>query len=261
MRSWIALLLCALSILQVSQAVSRASKGGNNIQRTDTGSLLHAQLYFYIDQHENKCFIEELPNDTVVVGHYMAEEWDSDQGKFLMQDDLGIKVNIRVRSAFGRFPSSYGSSYSISSQEMPTDHVITSSRGPSEGKFAFTAHESGDHEICLMTDYGDSTRRHHGQIRMHLDIVIGDSKPDSSGRNKEHITDLAQRVRDLNAKVRDIRKEQQFQREREAEFRDLSEKTNTRAIYWSAIQMVVLFGTCVWQLRHLRVFFEDKKLR
>ena len=94
------------------------------------------------------------------------------------------------------------------------------------------------------------TRRRAGRGFVYLDAG-GERLPEED----------AQRVRDLNAKVRDIRKEQQFQREREAEFRDLSEKTNTRAIYWSAIQMVVLFGTCVWQLRHLRVFFEDKKLR
>ncbi len=112
-----------------------------------------------------------------------------------------------------------------------------------------------------MTDYAESDRSDHGQIRMHLDIVIGDAKPDHSETNRGHVTDLAERVRQLNAKVRDIRREQQFQREREAEFRNLSEQVNTRAVYWSALQFVVLIATCTWQLRHLRVFFQDKKLR
>ncbi|KDN52291.1 hypothetical protein K437DRAFT_254491 [Tilletiaria anomala UBC 951] len=204
-------------------------------------SLQAAQaVYFYMESGGKKCFIEELPNDTVVVGHYMAEEWDQQESKFVMHEDLGIKIAIK---------------------EMTTEHVLTSSRGPSEGKFAFTSHESGDHQICLTTDYTESHRRSQGQVRMHLDIIIGDAKPDNTGRNKQHVESLAERVRDLNAKVHDIKKEQQFQREREALFRDLSEKTNTRAIYWSAIQMFVLLGTCIWQLRHLRVFFEDKKLR
>lgn len=88
---------------------------------------------------------------------------------------------------------------------------------------------------------------------MHLDIIIGDAKPDHSPRNKQHINDLAERVRDLNAQIRDIKREQQFQREREVEFRNLSERTNTRAVYWSAIQLFVLLGTCIWQLQHLKV--------
>ncbi|CEG19368.1 membrane trafficking protein [Ceraceosorus bombacis] len=96
---------------------------------------------------------------------------------------------------------------------------------------------------------------------MHLDVVIGESKPDNSSRDRQHIVDLAGRVRMLNDRLRDIRKEQQFQREREADFRDLSELTNSRAIWWSAIQAVVLIATGVWQLRHLTVFFNEKKLR
>jgi hypothetical protein len=60
-------------------------------------------------------------------------------------------------------------------------------------------------------------------------------------------------VKNLNDKLKDIRKEQQYQREREALFRDESEKTNARAVVYSAIQGVVLVAACVWQLRTLRV--------
>jgi hypothetical protein len=64
---------------------------------------------------------------------------------------------------------------------------------------------------------------------------------------------LASRLRDLNIKIEDIRREQQYQREREADYRDLSETTNSRAVWYSIAQIVVLILTCAWQLRHLRV--------
>jgi hypothetical protein len=64
---------------------------------------------------------------------------------------------------------------------------------------------------------------------------------------------LASRLRDLNIKIEDIRREQQYQREREADFRDLSETTNSRAVFYSIAQIAVLLSTCAWQLRHLRV--------
>jgi hypothetical protein len=48
--------------------------------------------------------------------------------------------------------------------------------------------------------------------------------------------------------------------EREAEFRDQSETTNSRVIRWILIQLTVLGVTCVWQLSHLRSFFIKQKL-
>ena len=54
-------------------------------------------------------------------------------------------------------------------------------------------------------------------------------------------------------KLEDIRREQQYQREREADFRDLSEMLNGRAVWYSLAQILVLVVTCAWQLRHLRV--------
>jgi hypothetical protein len=94
---------------------------------------------------------------------------------------------------------------------------------------------------------------------MHLDIAVGEAKVDEEGE-REHVNDLASKVRDLNSRLSDIRREQQFQREREGEFRALSEKTNSRAVWWSLVQCGVLLVTCAWQLRHLRKFFESKKL-
>ena len=35
-------------------------------------------LYFYIDGTTPKCFFEELPKDTLVVGQYSAEEYNED---------------------------------------------------------------------------------------------------------------------------------------------------------------------------------------
>jgi hypothetical protein len=131
-------------------------------------------------------------------------------------------------------------------------------RGQPQGKFTFTSHEAGDHTICLRSNYTGgwfSTP----QVRMHLDIAVGEAKVDEEGE-KEHVKDLAGKVKDLNARLADIRREQQFQREREAEFRTLSEKTNSRAVWWSVVQVVTLFGTCTWQLRYLRAFFASKKL-
>jgi hypothetical protein len=49
-------------------------------------------------------------------------------------------------------------------------------------------------------------------------------------------------------------------KEREEEFRDQSESANARVVRWTILQLVVLGGTCAWQLNHLKSFFQKQKL-
>jgi p24 family protein alpha len=53
--------------------------------------------------------------------------------------------------------------------------------------------------------------------------------------------------------MEEIQREQQYQREREASFRDLSESTNVKAAWYTVAQIGVLVLVCFWQLRHLKV--------
>jgi hypothetical protein len=55
-------------------------------------------LWFYIDGTTSKCFFEELPKDTLVVGHYSAEEWDPNQNKWAPHDGIAVYITVDVRS-------------------------------------------------------------------------------------------------------------------------------------------------------------------
>ncbi|KAL0157891.1 hypothetical protein M9458_045967, partial [Cirrhinus mrigala] len=47
---------------------------------------------------------------------------------------------------------------------------------------------------------------------------------------------------------------------REERFRMTSESTNQRVLWWSIAQTIILIITGIWQMRHLKSFFEAKKL-
>ncbi|KAG2121204.1 emp24/gp25L/p24 family/GOLD-domain-containing protein [Suillus cothurnatus] len=192
-------------------------------------------LHFYLDANEKRCFVEELPSDTVVEGHYRALEWADSTQQYTLNEELGIIVEV---------------------EEMETSHVVTKTRGPSDGRFTFTSHESGDHSICVSTNYTSWWSSTH--IKLYLDIVVGTTKPDIES-DRTHIGELSSKLRDLNQKLEEIRREQQYQREREADFRNLSENTNSKAVWYSVLQIGVLIATCTWQLRHLKRFFADKR--
>ncbi|KAF2178120.1 hypothetical protein K469DRAFT_718607 [Zopfia rhizophila CBS 207.26] len=202
-------------------------------------------LYFYIDGATQKCFFEELPKDTLVVGHFHAEQWDEHTKTYGPNPDMGVFISV--------------------DETFDNDHRVIAQRGPAKGRFTFSAADSGEHRLCFTPQnvassggwlgHGDIK----GSVRFTLDLAIGEtSKIESTDKGK--IDDIVQKVRDLNSRLQDIRREQVFQREREAEFRDQSESTNARVVRWTLIQLAILGVTCAWQLSHLRAFFIKQKL-
>jgi len=78
---------------------------------------------------------------------------------------------------------------------------------------------------------------------------------------REHLSDLELEVRRLNDKVQDVINEQKYQRDRESHFRDTSESSNGRVMWWAVFQMTVLIVAGVWQVFYLRDFLQKKKNR
>ncbi|KAL2809943.1 emp24/gp25L/p24 family/GOLD-domain-containing protein [Aspergillus granulosus] len=207
-------------------------------------SLPANALYFYIDGRQTRCFYEELPKDTLVVGTFSSEVIDQASGTYAV--DPSLKMLITVDEVFD------------------SDHRVVNKRDSHSGRFTFSAADPGNHKICLTPETNAATGgwlsgAPAGAVKVTLDMAIGEtSKIESEDKGK--MTDLVQRVKDLNSRLQDIRKEQVFQREREAEFRDQSEATNSRVVRWTLMQLAVLSVACAWQLSHLRSFFIKQKL-
>merc|ERR1712243_157054 len=120
--------------------------------------------------------------------------------------------------------------------------------------FTFTSHTPGEHVICL---YSNSTKWFSGsQLRVHLDIQVGEHAIDYANvAQKEKLSELQLRVRQLLDQVEQITKEQNYQR-----FRQTSESTNQRVLWWALAQTGILLVMGAWQMKHLKSFFEAKKL-
>lgn len=79
------------------------------------------------------------------------------------------------------------------------------------GRISFTSHTPGEHIICL---YSNSTAWFSGsQLRVHLDIQVGEHAIDYANvAQKEKMSELQLRIRQLLAQVEQITKEQNYQR-------------------------------------------------
>ena len=53
-------------------------------------------LYFFIDGTQPKCFYEELPKDTLVVGHYNLDEYDENTRTWSKHDGLSVYISVDV---------------------------------------------------------------------------------------------------------------------------------------------------------------------
>ena len=197
-------------------------------------------IYFHIGEKEKKCFIEELPEETMLTASYKAELWDKKTKQYIASPP-GMGMHVEVKD--------------------PNSKVLLSKTYGAEGKFYFTTHTPGEQQICIHSNSTKWSLFAGGKIRIYLDIQIGEHANDYSQiAQKEKLTELQLRVRQLLDQITQIQKEQNYQRIREALFRKTSESTNSRVLWWSLAQTLVLILAGVWQMRHLKGFFEAKKL-
>eukprot|EP01132_Coremiostelium_polycephalum_P002721 gene2721-3378_t len=194
------------------------------------------KLYFELNGGQKKCFIEEHPRDTMLVGRYFLEDMNPPAVGLPSQLTLTVKVFDPEKKEF-----------------------LTQTMGR-EGRFSFTTLIGGEYQVCVSTNssrwFGPSVKS-----RLYLEIDSGAGANDYEEIAKtEHLTNIEITLRRLNDRVNQIRKEQSYQRNREVVFRNTSESTNSRVMWWSLLQVVVLVLSGVWQMKHLRSFFKAKKL-
>lgn len=92
---------------------------------------LASPLYFHIAETERKCFIEEIPDETMVIGNYKVQLYDPRTNGFAPSSP-GIGMHVEIRD--------------------PDDKIILSKVYSSEGRWTFTSHTPGEHVICLYTN-------------------------------------------------------------------------------------------------------------
>lgn len=100
------------------------------------------------------------------------------------------------------------------------------------------------------------------KYKFHLDLQVGEEARDYEDlMKKSHLTTMEVEVLKLADRLKDVTRELMYQNKREEEFRNTSESTNTRVMWWSIIQMAIMVVSAVFQSYHLKRFFEAKKLR
>lgn len=96
------------------------------------------------------------------------------------------------------------------------DHRVVNKRDSHAGRFTFSAADPGLHKICLTPDSHVATGGWLGSgapggVRVTLDMAIGETS-NIELEDKGQMEDMVRKVKDLNGRLQDIRREQVFQR-------------------------------------------------
>uniref|UniRef100_A0A8C6KPC8 Si:ch211-255i20.3 n=1 Tax=Nothobranchius furzeri TaxID=105023 RepID=A0A8C6KPC8_NOTFU len=199
--------------------------------------MLAAAMYFDLGEQEEKCIIEEIPEDTLVTGHFLLEPWD--RMRLSHSPHLGVTAIVRD----------------------PEQEVMMSKRFGKNGKFTFTAHASGQHYICFQTNSTKFSVFAGERLKLHLDVQMGEHSIDPNvDRTKDNLQTLENSLTHLIDQMKFITRHQDYQREKEEVFRAISEETNDKVLWWAVVQTIILLSVGFWQIKRLKDFFIAKKL-
>ncbi|CAN7091156.1 unnamed protein product [Brassica rapa subsp. narinosa] len=186
-------------------------------------------VWLNIPKTGTKCVSEEIQSKVVVLADYLV-----------ISDEHSIfpTVSVKVTSPYG--------------------NVLHHSDNATHGQFAFTTQESGTYLACF-----EAVGNSHGNkdISINLDWKTGIAAKDwDSIARKEKIEGVELELRKLEGAVEGIHENLLYLKDREADMRIVSEKTNSRVAWYSIMSLGICIVVSGLQILYLKQYFERKKL-
>lgn len=202
-----------------------------------SGLAMAAAMYFDLGEQEQRCIIQEIPDDTLVTGKFLLEPWNMKSSSH--SPHFGVTVTVKDQN----------------------QEVVLTKRFGRFGKFAFTAHMSGHHFLCFQTNSTKFSVYAGQKLKLHLDVQVGEHTVDAhAGKTKSKMETLENSLGHMIDQMTYILRQQDYQRDKEEVFREVSEETNSKVLWWAVVQTSILLSVGLWQMKRLKEFFIEKKL-
>ncbi|XP_045429921.1 transmembrane emp24 domain-containing protein 11 isoform X2 [Pipistrellus kuhlii] len=141
-------------------------------------------------------------------------------------------------------------------EDIPSDTLITGSFKLQQWDVAgqdFLESAPGLGLFVTVTTYSEE--------RIHLDIRVGEHGLDAAiAQAKDKVNEVSFKLEHLIEQVEQIVREQNYQRDREENFRMTSEDTNSNVLWWAFAQTLIFISVGIFQMKYLKDFFIAKKL-
>ncbi|OMP01019.1 hypothetical protein COLO4_12211 [Corchorus olitorius] len=187
-------------------------------------------IWLTIPSSGTKCVSEEIQNNVVVLADYYVIDENN--------PDHIPTVSARVTSPYG--------------------NNLHQNTNATHGQFAFTTSEAGNYLACF---WKDGSHQQDAELTLGLDWRIGIAAKDwDSVAKKDKIEGVELVLRRLEGAVQAIHGNLIYLKDREAEMREVSERTNARVAWFSIMSLGVCIIVSLVQLWYLKRYFIKKKL-
>ncbi|KAJ0800813.1 putative transmembrane emp24 domain-containing protein [Helianthus annuus] len=200
-------------------------------------------VWLTLPRSGNKCVMEEIHNNVVVVGEYTVVIFEG-----LIRSNPTVSITLWD----GRDAKD-----GISMVMSPSGNIIHHKENATHDEFAFTSTESGLYATCFLDDQPGEG----GKLIVNIDWKMGAAAKDwDSIAKKEKIEGVELELRKLEGAVETIHGYLGYHKKREAEMRGVSETTNSRVAWYSISSLGICILASSAQLWYLTRFFQKKKL-
>jgi len=216
-------------------------------------------LYVVMREGRIRCVYAEVPKDTLIAGDFISEPLASEEMLGGQDSRWNAQEPVAAQTAVDLFSERpFGIRVTVTSEHDPTNPIHSRAYGKS-GRFAVTSTIEGEYAICFVSNI--TSRKGPWNWKMTIDLHTGAGATDYEDlAKKEHMDTIQIKVRKLLDRASGVRRELDYQKHREKDFRETSESTNARALWWSIFQIAIVVTTAAVQMRTLRQFFIKKKI-
>ncbi|KAG0478169.1 hypothetical protein HPP92_012888 [Vanilla planifolia] len=177
-----------------------------------------------------KCVSEEIHTNIVVLGSY-AVVYEND--KHYSTATISVEVT------------------------SPHGNTLHREENVTAGEFGFTSSETGNHMACFWLE---GVKKESG-ASVNLNWRTGIAAKDwHAVAKKEKIEGVELELTKLEGAVEAIHENILYLKDREAEMREVSERTNARVAWLSMLSVGVCIAASALQVLYLKSFFHEKKL-
>ncbi|XP_028400400.1 transmembrane emp24 domain-containing protein-like [Dendronephthya gigantea] len=137
----------------------------------------------------------------------------------------------------------------------PDQKVIYNGEKESSGKYTFAAYTDGMYRYCFSNRVSTMDRK-----LLKFNMEVGDPPKDQLKKNDEHHDKLNGMIQELSAVLGGVKHEQEYMEIRDKVHRAINDNTNSRVVWWSFFESLVLVAMTVGQVYYLKRFFEVKRV-
>ncbi|CDJ46064.1 emp24/gp25L/p24 family domain-containing, transmembrane protein, putative [Eimeria brunetti] len=186
--------------------------------------------YFYVQESQDKCFIESVPTGVALTASYKNHENPGVTCSIVFKDPTGV-------SAYSR-------------EVLPADV---------EGKVTHMTTTTGEYQVCISCA---SSKWFNTQLlKWSLSIELGDTDINIDDlAKKDHVNSVHLKLQAIARRVEAMQAENDYERVQEERFQRTSEAINSRVVWFSVLQLLLLCACTVVSIFYLVRYFHAHKI-